>query len=203
MIMNTPAARRGAFGGGALAACLGAIAIFTLGATPSAAQYDYRASFASLDANGDGVITPEEYEGAGSQSTVGLDLQNPGGAAPSSRTDGRDDGVVEFSLLGEPLPMPPMIRLEFMLNIGFEESDRNADGSIDFDEFVARHEQMLADEFARHDVDRNGRLSSEELYHNPDSPGSPPSGLPTILFDALDHDGDGAVNLAEFQAGPG
>lgn len=208
MIMKTPAVQRGAFGGGALAAGLAGLAFFTLSATPSAAQYDYRVSFAALDADGDGVITPEEYEGGGSHSTVAVDLRRPGGVAPApagaassgaAPGAGNDPEIVTFALSGSPpAGAQPTLHFAFMMDIDFGQADIDGDGAVDFDEFVARHEQLLAHEFANHDADGDGRLTPAEFLGAP----TPAPGIPQELFTSLDRDGDGAITLAEFQAGP-
>ncbi len=192
MIVKSPKTRIAA-GASAAAAALASVAL--LGA-PSAAQYDYRTSFNLLDVNGDGVISMNEYAGAGSRSTISMEFGPP--LWDSSATAAWENGeATTFELEGSAAPRESRTVFNFMVDIGFGVADLDADGSVDFGEFVRRHEQLLAEQFAYQDKDGDGRLSSAELIGQ-----SEPQGLPGLVFYVLDHNGDGAITLREFQDGP-
>ncbi len=192
MIWKSPRTRIAAAASTAAAAL---VSVTLLGA-PSTAQYDYRTSFETLDANGDGVISLDEYAGGGSRSTISMEFGPPLWDS-SAMSAWESDEATTFELEGAAVQQESHAEFNFMVDIDFRVADVDADGSVDFDEFVRRHEQLLSEQFAFQDKDGDGRLSSAELIGQ-----SEPHGLPAVVFYVLDHNDDGAITLEEFQAGP-
>lgn len=197
MAMKTPYAQ-----GGAIAAGLGALALFAFGAAPSVAEFDYRASFQTLDTDGDGAISLDEYASAGAHSTIAVEFDLPDGAPPPELGADENAEVLEFEFDGSAPPAQPKVRWAYMIDIGFGETDSDGDGSVDLDEFVERHERLLAEAFARWDADQDGRLAVEEVLHDAEAPPSARGPFPREAFEAFDRNDDGAITSAEFYGGP-
>lgn len=133
--------------------------------------------FASLDTNGDGRITLDEYLAAETKRFAALDVQHRGaidavdiGSAPivAHRVDRRADGLVR--------------RL-----------DANGDGHIGTAEAIGAADRR----FDKLDADHDGRLTAAEL--------APRGGRRGVAFaelslDKVDTNHDGAVDRTEFRA---
>lgn len=110
---------------------------------PAAAQMNPMDVFEHADANGDGLISLEEFKASRAQQF--------------GRMDRNGDGVVAKSDFGRILQMRPQIgeRLDAMITA----ADANRDGRVTRAEFLAAPTPM----FGRADVNRDGVVDKAEL----------------------------------------
>lgn len=168
----------------AAAAMLGALALAMPAATASGP--DLRPSFATVDCNHDGLLTPDEY---------GVRPQ------PASRECGPHH-VLALPLREGTLPHPRGLRA-FMIgaaDFSFASADADKDGKISFTEYAAHRLKMLRAGFNELDVNHDGTLAPREyatawdiFVFRDDQPDLAP-------FQELDRNRDGKVSWTEFLA---
>ena len=158
-----------------VAVALAATGVAGFAALPSAAAPDLAGMFARLDANGDGVLSVEEFS-ASRADTQRLDLRRitrdaSGPAIASNDTpvifvlpasaDGRtlkDLPDVRFQAVGVGPPASP----EEMKQRSFAGFDADGDGRISLKEYQARQVTLLESGFRGLDKDGDGAISAAE-----------------------------------------
>ncbi len=173
-----------------LAGALGVAGLAVFTAMPSAAGPDFRAVFDRLDANQDGILTPDEFTSRSSSSPGKGDMivirrvertdAEPGAAAPPSPAPSEkavtywlgDDAKAAGE--GKHIVMERReIRVTTddetgdvttinILGSEFERFDADKDGKVSFAEYQARQQQMLEAGFHELDANRDGSLSEAE-----------------------------------------
>jgi Ca2+-binding EF-hand superfamily protein len=208
---------------GAASAAAGALAFFALSAAPSAAELDFAAAFAALDANDDGRVTIEEFSPPGvadgsavlvvraaAQGRIGIGRFGEPGGAPIAEYWLPNAASAEPAVTSG-MPEPGDLDwLEELRRNAFAGFDLNEDGTVDFAEFEARHQGMIALTFRTLDSDLDGVVTPEEFDAPVAYEVTAPAGaasdasaaLSTEAFLRLDHDRDGAISAAEFELGP-
>jgi Ca2+-binding EF-hand superfamily protein len=184
--------RKGAHLASATTAGLIAVGALTLASvTSSSAWPDLRATFAELDGNADGSISPEEFL---SRSKLDVFVKRPNAEmAPSDRTfmlpiDGPPPDTKALGTAFKVFPAPAE-RLE----AEFKASDGDGSGGITFAEFKARHESVARLAFASLDQNANGMIERAEYE-------AATIGHEHVrrIFTSLDANHDGVVTAAEF-----
>lgn len=180
---GTPAARRW------LRPAVAAAMIAALGlAMPHAVASapDLRPSFAAIDRNHDGLLTPDEF---------GARLQPAGRECAPHH-------VLALPLRQAAMPEAHGMRpfIVSAADFSFASADRNQDGEVSFAEYGVHRLQMLRAGFDELDANHDGRLAPSEyatawtLFVFRDA-------QPDIApFQELDRDGDGVVAWSEFLA---
>lgn len=147
---------------------LAALSVAT--ALPSAAQPDLTATFRALDANGDGVLSSDEYSARGKAERREL-IKVKQGEPPVATSE--DSPPVLFLLPSDAEAIERMrdVRYTRMAGAapaspsgaqGFAASDANGDGRVDLTEFLTRQKELLANGFRRLDTDASGGLDAAE-----------------------------------------
>jgi hypothetical protein len=169
----------------AVGAGLAGLAVFA--ALPSAAGPDLQATFKRLDANGDGVVTAQEFWGeevstgvvtetrsivrksaGAAEPIVSRDsfavLQPPGSASGGRFSGGEDWGV--RMMIG--LRVSQSARNDDPRAHEFVGMDTNQDNKISFDEYRVRLHGMLSRGFGLLDTDSDGLLTAAEFAFSDD-----------------------------------
>lgn len=181
---SPPPALRRWFRPAAATAMIGALGLAMPGAV--AAGPDLRPSFAEIDRNHDGLLTPDEF-----------------GRRPQS--SGRECG--SHQVLATPLRRSAMPEMRGMrpfavsvADFGFARSDANRDGKVTFAEYAGHRLKMFRTGFDQLDTDHDGTLAAKEyaagwsrLVFRSAQPDFAP-------FEELDRNGDGKVAWIEFLA---
>jgi Ca2+-binding EF-hand superfamily protein len=154
--------------------------------TPPVAATDLEAAFKSIDRNGDGHVTAEEFDSAHKDNVF---LRH---VAPPS-----EKGARPFAM---PLRHPPAAMHHgaekapaAMLRAEFGGMDRDGNGSVSFEEFAAHHHGMMQAGFAALDANGDHAIDAAELGAITERLGhSAPA------FIELDRNGDGGIDFDEF-----
>jgi Ca2+-binding EF-hand superfamily protein len=157
-----------------IAASGAALGLSLLAALPSAAAPDLAATFRTLDADGDGVLTDAEFgkrEGLGMKE---MGLRIPRRTPPEPKVDSAEARIFLI-----PTPTDGKQALELMRDVrlqgfgippasseraaaSFAAFDANENGTVDLEEYLARQRLMLANGFAMLDKDADGGLDAGE-----------------------------------------
>ncbi|MBN9318830.1 MAG: hypothetical protein BGN86_13270 [Caulobacterales bacterium 68-7] len=168
-----------------LAAAVAAAGVVMVSAQPSRAEPDFAAAFKSIDRNGDGRLSRQEFGDPASGGSTG---------APAKPRNGGEGGS---------------------LSVDFAEADTNQDAAISLAEFTASSRAAILKRFLALDADSDGRVTLAELERSGallkpvarDGAKGPASGV-TIsgplqrLFAKTDKNHDGFVTPAEFGVQP-
>jgi hypothetical protein len=168
----------------AAAAMVGALALAMPAATASGP--DLRPTFAGIDRNHDGLLTPDEFGAraqppgreCGERHVMALPLRD--GAIPHAR------GMRPFALSAA--------------DFSFDGADANRDGKVSFPEYAGHRLKMLRAGFDELDTNRDGGLTPREYataWEIFRFQGDQPN---LASFQELDRDGDGKVSWTEFLA---
>lgn len=172
-----------------LAGAAGAVGLTVFAVLPSAAGPDFRAVFERLDANGDGILTPEEFNvhsraHGGEEDVIVIHKieRKDGEPAAAPPPEDRSEKAVTFWLGDEGEPDSDgrhvvMERREIRITADteagevtaidirksdFDRFDTDRDGKVTFAEYQARQRQMLEAGFRELDGDGDGALSEAE-----------------------------------------
>jgi Ca2+-binding EF-hand superfamily protein len=105
--------------------------------------------FESLDANGDGKITPEEFQAAQTKMTE----------ARFARLDKNSDGVISKDEFPPAAPKDSP-RARFMPDLAAMDKDGN--GSVSKEEFLASTKEISAERFKKVDKNGDGAITKDE-----------------------------------------
>jgi hypothetical protein len=166
----------------AAAAMLGSLGLVMPSAVTAAP--DLRPSFAMIDRNHDGLLTPDEF-----------------GARPQQR--GRECGphhVLALPLRDASIPHARGMRpfIVSAADFSFAGSDADSDGKVSFAEYAGHRLTMLRAGFNELDANHDGSLAPAEYataWHLFSFLGDQPDLAP---FQELDRNGDGKVGWTEF-----
>jgi Ca2+-binding EF-hand superfamily protein len=147
------------------------VALFA--ALPSAAAPGLDATFKSLDANGDGALTIEEFSKKLPDGMSQKKLQQ-GGPPPAASDPAKakvyvilpdTDGKAAAQLRGvnfTAVSAAPPVAMEDRRRADFTNYDANKDGKVDLGEYRARFRAMLSNGFGELDQDKSGGLDPKE-----------------------------------------
>ena len=207
----SPTVRR--YGPRVAAGSLAALGLTALAVLPSAAAPDFKAQFARLDANGDGVLSVDEFLGPaeikadGNERNVvietrsivrtGDDESKTPHAAPQIKADGVKEDAFTFYLPDELTPANGAKTADRQQELKFisrlevrdateEEATGGASKTYTFTE-----EDMRKQEFGSIDANKDGKVSLDEYRARQ-------TAMLTRGFEILDANGDKALSEAEY-----
>lgn len=182
---------------------LGAVALVI---SPANAVPDLAAAFEHLDADGDGVLTPDEFSGAvsrgappravqGDQTVVNLSQEKPSSSdvllTVGEPTTGSGVGFLARLHHSESLANS---FVDEPAKAEFANLDADGDSVVDFEEFASRHRAVLATLFEAIDNNRDGFADATELG-SANADGT----FPSEFVAALDINADGRLSKVEFR----
>lgn len=163
-----------------------ASALALTAAAPSAATIDTRAAFDLMDRNRDGRVSFTEFEAHMAQEGFFMTADAP--------VDTPERAATESEILGA-------------LHSEFARYDRNRDGELGHEEFASRYIWRMETTFNAIDRDDDGRIEHRELARVMGAIGLDDAHLDRsrlqraeLAIAALDADGDGALDFAEYSA---
>ena len=124
------------------------LALTTLDASAQGMRGD-RPDFATLDADGDGLVTLEELQAQGIARFEDVDTDGSGTLSAEEMAAARDARMAE--------------RAESRISRVIERLDTDEDGAVSFEELQARGGDRAERMFERADADGDGAISAEEF----------------------------------------